>query len=72
MLEEAYGKAAMKKTQFTSGIIVFVMAVRVSMTIRAVSNRPLLQTMKASRVCAMLCEVIDERAFRGYQQNKVH
>jgi hypothetical protein len=67
MLEEACGKAAMKKTQFTSGINVFVTAVRVSMTIRAADDRPVLQTTKALSVCTMLCEVIDVRAFRGYQ-----
>jgi hypothetical protein len=68
MLEEACGKAAMKKTQVYGGINVFVMAVRVSMKIRAVGGRQIRQMTKTWSMFSMLREVTDERLSRRYPQ----
>jgi hypothetical protein len=60
MLQGAYG--------YVSGVYSSVMAVRVLVTIRAAGDRLLRQMTKTWSVCAMVCEVTDERVFRGYQR----
>jgi hypothetical protein len=57
MFEEAYGEVAMKKSRFSSGINVFVMAMRVSTMIRAADDRQRRVT-KTSSVCEMLCKMV--------------
>jgi hypothetical protein len=69
MLEEAHGKAVVKKRRrFMSCINVFVVAVRVSVTIRAASDRHL-QQMTTLSVCTKLFEVTDERVFISGSKN---
>jgi hypothetical protein len=58
-----------RKRRFTGSINVFMMAVRVSMTICAECYCQLRQKTNTSSICAILCEVTDEIVFMRCLRN---
>jgi hypothetical protein len=67
MLEDTYGKVITLKMQVYRWHKRFHLAMRVSKMTHAAGNHQLQQMAKTSSMCAMLCQLTDERVFRKYQ-----
>jgi hypothetical protein len=67
MLQEAYGKKAMKKTEVNKWHERFC-DICVSMTVCSAGNRQLQQMTKKSNLCSVLHEMTGKRVLRRYQQ----
>jgi hypothetical protein len=66
MLGKAYGTGN-EEERFSSGINIFMMAVRVSM-IRDKGHFHLAQVAKTWSVCTILCEMTDKGVLRRHEQ----